>query len=222
MASNTDVSDRPNHAVQVPPSTYGRQYLSLIRTITHWHQANEVSLCCPSGGSVLEIGVGCGHTTWLMRQWGLQVTTVDLDPELRPDVVGDVTSLPFEKSAFDCVLAAEVLEHLPFEQFGLAVSELARVSRDWVIITLPAPLVGLSALLNVPVLPSFGFSLGLPLWKKHRFNGEHYWELGKRGYGKRRIRRAIREQGLTVVKEFRPLPSLYCYGFVTRRATGRV
>jgi hypothetical protein len=142
------------------------------------------------------------------------VTTLDFDPSVRPDVVGDVTKIPCDNGTFDCVLAAEVLEHLPFEEFGAALSELKRVSRGHVVVTLPAPFVGVSALFNLPKMRPKGLFVGVPYFVRHRFDGEHYWELGKRGYGRRRIRRVIHECGLRIVKEFRPAPSLYCYFFV--------
>lgn len=192
---------------------YRRRYLTLPRIITHWHQANEVARGTPDTGTVLEIGPGSGHTTWMLRQWGYAVTTLDFDPAVRPNVVGDVTRLPLADGSFDCVLAAEVLEHLPFEEFGTALRELRRVSRRSVIVTLPAPFVGVSALWNWPKFEPKGMFIGVPYAVKHRWNGEHYWELGKRGYGLREVKRRIRESGFTIERAFRPAPSLYCYFF---------
>src|SRR5262245_65958374 len=123
--------------------------MSLPRMVTHWHQANEVAEVTSPGGRVLEVGPGSGHTTWLLRQWGLEVTTLDFDESVRPDLVGDVTKIPCEDGAFDCVLAAEVLAHLPFEQIGTALAELKRVSRGHVIVRLRDPFVGLSALVTI-------------------------------------------------------------------------
>jgi hypothetical protein len=112
------------------------------------------------------------------------------------------------------VLAAEVLEHLPFEEFGTALRELRRVSRHSVIVTLPAPFFGVSALWNWPKFEPRGMFIGVPYAVKHRWNGEHYWELGKRGYGVRTVKQRILESGLTIERAFRPAPSLYCYFFV--------
>lgn len=201
-------------AVQVDSTWYGRDYLSLQRILTHWHQANEIAEVTRPGARILEVGPGAGHTTWLLRSWGLEVTTLDFDESVRPDITADVTSIPVDSKSYDCVLAAEVLEHLPFEEFGTALTEMKRVSSGHVIITLPAPFVGLSALLNLPAIRPIKFSLGFPYCKPHKFDGQHYWDLGKWGFGRRRVRRAIRDCGLRIVKEFRPVPSLYCYFFV--------
>lgn len=203
------------HKVQVDGgSHYKRRYMTLPRMITHWHQANEVAASTRPAGEVLEIGPGSGHTTWLLRQWGFPVTTLDFDAKVKPDVVGDVTHLPLGDKCVDCVLAAEVLEHLPFHRFGDALRELRRVSRGTVIVTLPAPFVGIATLWNWPRFEPRGMFLGVPYAMPHRFNGEHYWELGKWGYSVYRIKKKIRESGLEIRKVFRPAPSLYCCFFV--------
>ncbi|MDP3981309.1 MAG: class I SAM-dependent methyltransferase [Chlamydiota bacterium] len=207
---------KKRHAQQCDVTFYRKTYMTLQRMVAHWHQANEVAEITPKSGRVLEIGPGSGHTTWLLKQWGLDVTTLDYDKSVSPDLLGDVTKIPCNTGAFDCVLAAEVLEHLPFEEFGASLAELRRVSRGYIIVTLPAPFLGLSALINLPGVRLMGISLGLSYFIHHRFDGAHYWELGKQGYSKRRIRRVIRETGLTIVKEYRPAPSLYCYCFVMR------
>jgi SAM-dependent methyltransferase len=202
-------------SLQVAAQFYdGRRYLSLPRAITHWHQANEVAAMVPAGGRVLEIGPGSGHTTWMLRKWGYEVTSLDFDPAIVPSVVGDVMRLPFKPAVFDCVLAAEVLEHLPFEEFGRALIELRRVSGSSVIVTLPAPFVGVSALINLPRFSATELYVGAPYAVRHRFDGQHYWELGKLGYGLRRVKRLVRKSGLEIVRSFRPAPSLFCYFFV--------
>jgi len=196
--------------IQVHPDHYDRAYMNLVRVATHWHQAARVAELLPEGGRVLEVGPGNGHTTWLLCQWGVAVETLDLDPALSPDLVGDVTAIPCPDRSFDVVLAAEVLEHLPPEEFGPALRELRRVCRGHVVLTLPAPFLGLSLLAQGTFLGTRGLHLGLPHWKRHRFDGQHYWEVGKRGTERRVVRRAIREQGFTILREYRPAPSLYC------------
>lgn len=200
-----------------PQAHYTWRYMSLVRTITHWHQANEVLTNAGPDDRVVEIGPGGGHVTWLIQHHGPQVLTVDLDPRIQPDIAASADALPLADNCAHTVLAAEILEHLPFEQAKSAISELARVASNYVVISLPAPFLGLSVLWNLTRCRPRGLAVGLPYRVRHRFQGEHYWELGKWGYSKRRVRAAIRAAGLEIVREFRPFPSLYCYFFVARK-----
>ena len=210
-----DAPPAMQHPIQVQAdAAYGRRYLTLARMITHWHQADCVATAAGAGGSVLEIGPGAGHTSWLLRHWGLQVTTLDFDPGLKPDIVGDITRLPCADGAFDCVLAAEVLEHLPFAEVETALRELRRVARRQVVVSVPAPFAGLSVLLNVAGLQPRGLFLGMPYRVKHVFDGQHHWELGKRGTSVARFRALVQGCGFKVLRAFRPAPSLYAYFFV--------
>jgi SAM-dependent methyltransferase len=73
-------------------------------------------------GRVLD--AGCGHRPYrhLISEWHVGL---DLDARVRPDVVGDVTHLPFATGSFDVVFACELLEHLPDP--AASVREFARV-----------------------------------------------------------------------------------------------
>jgi SAM-dependent methyltransferase len=195
---------------------YGESYLGLPRLVVIWRQAKEVARLVPGGGEVLEIGPGAGYATFLLRTWGMRVTTMDFDPKINPDVVGDVTNPCFMTGSFDCVLAAQVLEHIPLEEFETAVKELARITKRYVVITLPAPLIGLAGLLNAPSFSPVPFTMGLPYYVKHQFDGQHYWELGKRGSSVKHVRQKIMKY-LDIIDEFRPALSLRCYFFVAQK-----
>jgi len=184
--------------------------------ITYWYQAEAVRRC--GGNQVMEIGLGLGLTTWILRRWGLNVTTLDIDPALGPTCAGDIRELPFADDSFDTVLAAEVLEHLPYSDFERCLGELRRVTRGHVVITLPCALIGVHVGINLPILEPFFLALGFRQWTRPRFDGQHYWELDRRGYSKRRIRRSLVRAGLAVEKEFRPGLSLYNYFFILKKA----
>lgn len=202
-------------ALQVHADHYLGDYLNLPRMMTYWYQAKAVRDC--GGRSVLEIGIGMGLTSWIMKRWGLEVSTLDLDAELSPTCIGDLRAMPFEDGSFDTILIAEVLEHLPFDQFAASLAELRRVCRKNVIVTLPCPLVGIHVGINVPLLEPIFLSLGFRQYSKPRFDGQHYWELDRLGYPKRRIRRELRSAGFEIEREFRPGLSLYNYFFVLKR-----
>lgn len=129
--------------VQVPKSHYEGDYDTLERFQSYWHQLREAT---ELGGRVLEIGIGNGAVSAVLRARGLEVVTADIARELGPDVVADVRELPFEHASFDGVMAFEVLEHLPWADLPKAFGELRRVARRWALISVPS--VGPSAALQ--------------------------------------------------------------------------
>ena len=90
--------------------------------------------------SILDIGARDGHVSKLLTPYFEKVVALDLK---RPGfdypgietIGGDVTDLPFPDNSFDCVLCAEVLEHIPDLQ--QACREIARVARHEAIIGVP-------------------------------------------------------------------------------------
>ena len=57
-----------------------------------------------------------------------KVTTIDIDPARKPDIVMDVTNLEFNDNSFDLVIMMEVLEHV--KEPKKALSEIYRVLSD--------------------------------------------------------------------------------------------
>jgi SAM-dependent methyltransferase len=133
--------------MQVERNHYFSNYDDAQRYASYWHQIDETSSL---GGRILEVGVGNGTVSTILRARGFDVTTVDLDPALAPDVMGDVRNLPLPNNSFDTVLAAEVLEHLPWEDVRLAVAEIARVARRGVVLSVPDANVAFDLTASIP------------------------------------------------------------------------
>lgn len=97
--------------------------------------------------TVLDVGCAEGFVaTFLQRQMpGMSILGVDRDlaalargRRLHPGfatVGGDALALPIRDAAVDAVLCTEVLEHIP--QVHAALAELRRVSRRWLIASVP-------------------------------------------------------------------------------------
>ena len=102
-----------------------------------------------------------------------------MDPGLKPDYVGSVTELTklFGPDAFDLILCAEVLEHIPFEMFQQALTELYLATKEYVLISLPYFGFGTRLALKLSTMTEKTFKLKFPLpWVEHTFDGQHYWE----------------------------------------------
>ncbi|MFM2330808.1 MAG: hypothetical protein RLZZ26_315 [Candidatus Parcubacteria bacterium] len=182
------------------------------RFVSYYHQLREVLAQHPR--SVLEVGVGDKvFGSFIKNNTKVSYTSIDIAEDLQPDVVGSVLQLPFPDNSFDVVCAFEVLEHLPFDEFEKAVGEVARVSRTKVIISLPhfGPMLSLS--FKLPFLKVVQLALKLPFPRRHVFNGQHYWEIGKKGYPLSRIRAKLAKEGV-IERDFIPWSSPYHHFFV--------
>ncbi len=189
--------------VQVQNAHYGGAYDHKARWLNYWYQIREVLAAKPA--TVLEIGLGGGLVAAYLRAQGITVTTMDIDPSLTPDVVGSITAIPLPDASFDVVLAAEVIEHIPFEEVTTALTEMARVSKKTVVVSTPdsrRTLLSFDA--KLPFLPAVRLFLKVPSLRRHAFDGQHYWEMGKRGYPYRRLAAAAAVAGLVVERHFVP------------------
>lgn len=204
-----------SHTPQVDKSGYRfEKYAFEGRFVSYYWQLKEILAQNPI--SVLEVGIGDRvFGDFIKNNTAVPYTSVDIAEDLRPDVVGSVLELPFEDKSFDVVCAFEVLEHLPFEQFEQALKEMCRVARTHIVISLPhfGPMLSFS--LKIPLLPQIQWAMKIPFPKKHTFNGQHYWEIGKRGYPVSRIRKKLSAQG-ELVRDFVPFGSPYHHFFVVR------
>ena len=76
--------------------------------------------------SILEIGAGNEIVKNCLNKFVKDYKTMDINPKLKPDILSDLREFkPELKEKFDCVICAEVLEHMPlrfreeFEQYSL-------------------------------------------------------------------------------------------------------
>ncbi|MFH1820681.1 MAG: methyltransferase domain-containing protein [Candidatus Nealsonbacteria bacterium] len=182
------------------------KYVYLSRWMDYWYQVKEILFLHPR--KILEVGIGNKVVCNYLKSEGVDVITFDVDEKLKPDVNGSVKSMPFEDSSFDVVLCAEVLEHLPFDDFEKALKELKRVSGRYVVLSLPhfGPAVKIS--LKIPFVKEIKLAFKVYFPIVHKFNGEHYWEIGKKGYPLSKIREILKNH-FKIKKEFVPFESQY-------------
>jgi len=178
-------------------------YVQKSRWMSIWHQLDEVLQLKPD--QVLEVGPGPGFFKAIAMSIGIKIVTLDLDPELDPDYVVSVFNMPFEDGSFDVVCAFQMLEHLPFEESVEAFNEMTRVARKAVIISLPDARKLWPVSFYVPKFGNLCFFVPKPqfLLPKHVFDGEHYWEINKRGFPLKKIVELFAIPGWELQKTFR-------------------
>lgn len=181
------------------------------RWISFYHQLDELFKLRPD--SVLEVGPGMPLVRGMLNFHLPHVTykSLDIAEDLNPDIFGPVTAIPLEDNSFDVVCAFQVLEHIPFDLFPVALKEMHRVAKKHVIISLPHYGPAVRFLLKIPGFHLVEFAYKVPFPRNHVWKGEHYWEIGKRGYPASRIRNVMREYFI-VKKEYIPFEN-QCHRF---------
>jgi predicted SAM-dependent methyltransferase len=141
----------------------------------------------------------------LAIHFGLSVETVDLDPELNPDHVASADDLPFDDNTYDCVCAFQMLEHLPYEQALQAFREMIRVANKNIVISLPDSQPKWVYSFHIPKVGQKIIHFPRPRKKipVHEFNGEHYWEINKKGYPLQKILNDFSQENLSLMHTYR-------------------
>lgn len=214
------------YSSQVGSSHYKNSYDSLERFVSYYNQKNIVcSLVEKISTSlkevtILEIGKGNGFLSEYLKLQGLKIKTLDNTKDLSPDYVGNITDgehLPQDK--FDLVCCFEVLEHIQFSDVDEALKNLAELSNGYVVMSLPQMRLYSSFWFKIPLFRGYGFTFSVPFPTRHKFDGEHYWELGKRGFGYAKFRSKV-SQYFTIEREFTHPLNPYHRFFILKKFVG--
>lgn len=182
--------------------------------ISYWHQINEIIERKPS--TILEIGIGNGFVSKYLKDKNFNIVTLDIEKRLKPDKVGSVLDIPFIENCFDVVACYEVLEHIEYKYFRKALSEMYRVCKKYVIISLPDVSRVYIVFIHIPKIGIIKRLVPMPTLKKrkHQFDGAHYWEIGKLYYPLSRIKEDIFNEGFHILKTYRVFENIYHRFFV--------
>jgi ubiquinone/menaquinone biosynthesis C-methylase UbiE len=117
------------------------------RTTSASFHLSEIAMQKLKFDSVLEVGCGMGYGVIRFLQQNKKVKAIEtcdylLDSFLfslvRLDVVtkGSAQSIPFPADTFDLVFCVEVLEHIPEADIHQAISEMVRVCKKYMFLTI--------------------------------------------------------------------------------------
>jgi SAM-dependent methyltransferase len=161
----------------------------------YWHQQKLLNAVLAPGASILELGPGTGFTAQYLRWRGFDVTTLDIDPGKKPDIVANLADYQFPKR-YDCITAFEIIEHLPFAvvqtmlpriaaSCGAFVLSVPRMIRTWVDISV-----------KVPRFRELSLRLATP--RRGDLTPNHHWELGRHSVSEPAFRELLAKSGLAV------------------------
>ncbi|MFH0854170.1 MAG: methyltransferase domain-containing protein [bacterium] len=193
------------------------KYVDIERWSSYWHQIDEILKYEPE--SVLEIGAGNGAVAnYIKNNTEIKYTTLDIDSTLNPDIEGNIECLKIGDNRYDIICAFEVLEHLPFEKFNKCLEQLRIVCDKYVIISLPHWGRHFSLDVKLPYFKQIKFNYKLNLFPiKHKFDGEHYWEIGKDGYPLKKIKEEIKNVGFKIINDYIVFESPYHHFFILKK-----
>ena len=195
---NKKLIPRPS-VMPVDRDIWGSQ-LHLCNFVNAYYQFRDLEYC-GEAKNVLIIGPGQGLDAHILKWRGYEVTTLDIDGTFNPDVIASAHDLSmFKDNQFDVVIASHVLEHLPVPYLDQCLSEFSRVSSHS-IIYLPVSGRHFQGRLKLDLKGidiSFIFDLfnwfHKPDGVTARYcQGQHYWELGMRGFRVSDLERRFRE-----------------------------
>ncbi len=102
------------------------------------------SMIPPDTASLADIGCGNGVFVNYLKEKlpNLNLLAIDRSKTALKFVKteskeGDIADIPLPDKSYDCVSCLEVIEHLPVGVYKKALSELARISKKYVIISVP-------------------------------------------------------------------------------------
>lgn len=204
--------------IQFSKEHYSGKYDDITRFISYFYQIDLVRKLKPN--NVLEIGIGNKTVANYLKQNGIKIDTCDFNKDLKPDYIADIRDLPFSDKSYDVVMACEILEHIPWTDVDKSLRELYRISKKYVLISIPHSSAGFELILKFPFIgriikkPFLDLFFRIPyFFKSIKFHGEHYWEMGRKDYPVRRIRCAFGKY-FKILKEVRPIINSYHHFFI--------
>jgi SAM-dependent methyltransferase len=207
--------DRP----QVSKEHYGDGYDNDRRWSSYWIQIEAASAF--KGKRVLEVGMGTGIVaTYLRSIQRTSVTTLDIDLNLNPDIVADITDMPLPDQSFECAMACEVLEHLPYSDALAALREMRRVAPN-AIISVPNHEFALNVSVAAGSLRRCSMGISLPNLFRRKgvlVSEQHFWELGAGKLTRKRFESDLAMCGWTIEKRIRNQAHLFHQFYVLREA----
>ncbi|MBW4615694.1 MAG: methyltransferase type 11 [Desmonostoc vinosum HA7617-LM4] len=198
------------------------RYLSKKRLISYHHQLRLIFSLGSQVKNILEIGIFNSFFADILKRYKYNVSTADIDPNLNPDIILDLTKdISHLKGKFDAIVLFQVLEHFPYEQSEQALKQLAEVTNRFLVISIPYNTLYLGLEVGVSIADRTRHLLfSIPkFWDTKPICDQHYWEMGIKGYPKKRILNSVAKAGLTVKEEFRDVGHPYHYFLVLEKNT---
>lgn len=170
------------------------KYVSRGRWDSYYDQIFFIEKYIPNEQNILEIGGGLSINKFLLSKESYNIKTADIDKSLQPDYEMDLFDIfSIDDYNYNWILAFQVLEHIEYEDF-LEFLKISSLNKKKLLISLPYVGITIKFAFYMSLYGErkIEFIFRIPLFfKEHRFNGQHYWEVGKKGYSVNKIKQDI-------------------------------
>ena len=165
----------------------------------YWNQQKLMEGKVKTGDYVLEIGVGSGFTANYLRSKGVQIKTIDIDSQKKPDITANIVRYQFDE-LYDHILAFEVFEHIPFPEFKMVLRKICGVCQKYLFLSVPRnEKVWISCILKLPRVGKREFHL-ITL-KRKVTNPAHFWELDDGSVSTQDFEQEIYSNGIKILSK---------------------
>lgn len=170
--------------------------------------------------SILELGPGSGILGAILKHQGYKYVSCDIADDVGATYVGDFTKLVARLPKVDCVVACQVLEHMPYSKSMEYISAMASFSSRYIVISVPNLETVYQVHVTLPRRKELIIGLRKPIFRRKRFkfNGQHYWELGCKEVPVNRFLSDLGAiDGWMLIQSFRVSANPYHHFFVLER-----
>ena len=190
--------------------------------LQNWHRYYVVIKTVQEVGAkkVLEVGIGNEIIKYCLLTLSINYKSIDINAKLNPNIVCDIREFqPQITESFDCVICTEVLEHMPFNDLSLNLTNIYNYLTPGgsAIITVPhrearimvvSPFSHYTArFISLPYLHTprgYWNVLINHLKRKVDLDPHHCWEIGRAGITIPKLEKEMTKTGFRIEK-FRKL-----------------
>jgi SAM-dependent methyltransferase len=189
---------------------YYLRQVDFLNWFRYYHLVKDVLRL--GAADILEIGTGSGMVRNCLKPLVRDYQVLDINSNLEPDVVADArVAQPLLVERFDCAIAADVLEHLPFSDLAVVGTNLFAYLKPGghALITIPhrqsnflfmSP-TQVPHVITVPTgFLSFGAFYRRFIKRKIWIDPHHCWEIGDGNIRLRDVEAVFRSLGFAVEK----------------------
>jgi cyclopropane fatty-acyl-phospholipid synthase-like methyltransferase len=187
--------------------------IDLANWLRYYSILKEVISFSPK--DVLEIGAGNEVVKNCLKNHVKSYEVMDINYKLHPTILNDVRNFqPGLKEKFDCVICADVLEHMPFEDFEKNMTNIRSYLEQGGKAFITIPHRRARFLLVTPFSAHKTLVIELPAWIKSSLRSfykqvikgkifidpHHCWEIGDGRVRKEDVEEAMKKSGFNIEK----------------------